>query len=420
MLIKFLFENFLSFKKTTTIDFEASSIRELPENTHNITTTSVPLKVLRSAAIFGANASGKSNILKAFHFFRNQVLLNQSFNTIKLEPYRLDPEFENKPSLFEATILIESSIYRYGFALTDKAILSEWLYKIEKRKEELIFKRNGQDFQIEKKLKNESDGAIQMISKITREDVLFLSHLGNFKSETADQILNWFKKSILILDSTSQQLLNYTAALLNDNYFKRRISQILLGADLSFTSIETEIKELASKSGYSEGFIATLYENEYKEYRIKTKHLKYHNNNIVGHTFFDLAENESLGSQKFVVLLGPLLKVLKDGGTIWIDELDARIHTNLLLQVLRFFNSNRNNLLGGQLIYSAHNTTILEKDLRRDQMIFVKRDNFEGSLVTTLHKWDNKVRSDASFDKDYLKGKYGAIPNVDLSPDLFD
>lgn len=421
MLIKFLFENFLSFKKTAIIDLEAVSIRELPENTYSVTTTSIPFKILKSAAIYGANASGKSNILKAFLFFRNFLLLQTSrLQNVKLAPYKLDPEYETKPSLFEVTILIENTKYRYGFALSEKMILSEWLYATEKRKEEIVFKRDGQEFQIDKRLKQESDGAIQMLTKIIKPDVLFLSHLGNFKSATAQSILDWVQKSILILDSNSQQLLNYTATLLETTFYKRRITDIVHASDLGFSSVEPEVKEMASKTGYDAGFIAALFEADLKEYRIRTRHSKHSHQKLSGYTFFDLRENESLGSQKFVMLLGPLLKVLKDGGIIWIDELDSRIHTNLLLAILRFFNSALNNPIGAQLIYTAHNTAILEKDLRRDQMIFVKRTQHDGSVLTTLHNWDNKIRSDASFDKDYLKGKYSAVPKIDLSPDLFD
>lgn len=421
MLIKFLFENFLSFKKTTIIDLEAASIRELPENTYAVTNTSVPFKILKSAAIYGANASGKSNILKAFSFVRGLLLFQTDrLQNAKLEPYKLDPDYENRPSLFEVTILIENEKYRYGFALTDKMVISEWLFVTEKRKEELLFKRDGQEFLLDKRLKQESEGAIQMLTKIIRPDVLFLSHLGNFKSATAQNILNWFQKSILVLDANSQQLLNYTASLLKNTFYQRRISDIIHKSDLGFSSIEAEIKELAAKTGYVEGFIAALFEGELKEYRIRTRHSRYKNQKLTGHTFFDLRENESLGSQKFVILLGPLLRILKEGGIIWVDELDSRLHTNLLLAILRFFNSPINNPLGAQLLYTAHNSVILERDLRRDQMIFVKRTDYEGSILTTLHNWDNKIRSDSSFDRDYLKGRYGAVPKVDLSPDLFD
>jgi len=421
MLLKFVFENYLSFKKNTTIDFEAASIREIPENTITISNLSIEVKILKSLAIYGANASGKSNILKAFRFTRNQILsLSNNQLSLIIEPYKLDPSTESKPSLFEVTILIEETKYRYGFALTKDAILKEWLYITEKRKEILLFERNEKDYQIEKKFKSEAEGSALMLSKITRENTLYISTLGQFKSNTAQKILNWFTKSIIIFDSNNQDILNYTAGLLKEPYFKKRITDIIGKADLSFSSIESELQEKATRSVYSPGFIAALYDNELKNYRIKTSHNKYSGSKLAGHTFFDLTDDESLGSQKFVMLLGPLLKALKEASTIWIDELDARLHTNLLLFVLRFFNSRINNPKGSQLIYTSHNSVVLKKDLRRDQMIFVKRNNFDGSVLTTLHNWDSKIRSDASFDKDYLEGKYGAVPKIDLSPDLFD
>lgn len=423
MLISFVFENYLSFKKTTTLSLEAASIRELSENTFPVTNTSVPFRTLKSAAIYGANASGKSSILKAFTFVRN-FLLFPSGNDLQptiLEPYKLDPDNELKPILFEVTIFIDNCKYRYGFALTKrKLIISEWLYITEKRKEELLYKRDDQTIQIEKGFKMEAEGSVQMLAKITRENVLFISHLGQFKSSTAQKVLSWFEKTIVISDSNNQSILNYTASLLNIPYYKKRIIDIISKSDLSFYSIEAVIKEKAQKAGYDEGFIAALYDLDLNNYSIKTQHTKYKHQKIAGYTSFDLVENESLGSQKFVLLLGPLLRILKNGGVVLIDELDARLHTNLLLFVLRFFNSPLNNPLGSQLIYTSHNNIILQKDLRRDQMIFVKRDPYDGSIVTTLYNWDSKIRSDASFDKDYLKGKYGAVPKIDLSLDLFD
>lgn len=421
MLLRFGFENFMSFKKYTVLDFEAASIREIPENTFTITNTSVDIRVLKSLAIYGANASGKSNVLKAFSYVRNFVLSfsNNNFKS-SLEPFRLDVESEKRPSLFEVSILIDGTKYRYGFALTAKHIFKEWLYVTEKRKEELLFERSEQEFTIEKKFRPESEGNAMMLSKITREDVLFLSTLGQFKSDTAQKILGWFNRSFVIFDTNSQDILNYTAGLLKETYFKRRIDEIVSKADLSFTSIEAEIQEMAKRSGYSTGFIAALYDSKFTEYRIKTSHLKYTGAKPSNKVFFDLVMDESLGSQKFVMLLGPLLKAIKDSSIIWIDELDARLHTNLLLFVLRFFNSRINNPSGSQLVYTSHNSSVLKKDLRRDQMVFVKREGNNGSVTTTLHNWDSKIRSDASFDKDYLDGKYGAVPKIDLSPDLFD
>lgn len=421
MLLRFVFENFMSFKKNTVVDLEAASIREIPENTITITNTSVDLRVLKSLAIYGANASGKSNILKAFAFTRNFVL-SFSNNQLKaiLEPYRLDSSTEKKPSLFEVSILIDGIKYRYGFALTAEQIIKEWLYITEKRKEELLFERSEQEYIIEKKFRSESEGNTVMLSKITREDTLFLSTLGQFKSEIAKKVIDWFNRSIVVFESNNQEILNYTAGLLKESFFKSRINDIVNKADLNFSSVEAELLELSRRTGFSTGFIAALYEDKLSDYRIKTAHTKYAGNKVSGKIFFDLILNESLGSQKFVMLLGPLLKAIRDSSLILIDELDSRLHTNLLLFVLRFFNSPTNNPLGSQLIYTSHNSVILKKDLRRDQMFFVKRDQQLGSLVTTLHNWDSKIRSDASFDKDYLEGKYGAIPKIDLAPNLFD
>lgn len=423
MLLKFHFENFLSFKNTGTIDFEAASIREIPENTIGINNSSIDIKVLKSIAIYGANASGKSNVLKAFMFVRNLVLFSSSDSKaehiLSLQPYKLDVKTEHKPSLFESIILIDDIQYRYGILLTNDTIISEWLYATEKKKEFLLFKRSEQEFEITKKFSTESGGNISMIATITRSNALFISTLGQFQSPVTQKIIDWFKKSIVILNSNNQGLLNYTASLLENPYFSKRINSIINKSDLSFSSVKPEIKEKANRSGLDEWVVSALYQNE-NNYKIKTLHKKDTLTQEQETIYFDLREDESLGTQKYVMLLGPLLKALKENSVIWIDELDARIHTNLLLFVLKFFNSRINNPGGAQLIYTSHNNTILKKDLRRDQMFFVKREQHTGSAMIALNQWDSKIRSDASFDKDYLEGKYGAVPKIDLSPDLFD
>lgn len=422
MLLRFSIENFMSFKELVKIDFEATSIREMPENTSTISTASFDHKILRSAAFYGSNASGKSNMLKAFAFVRNFILIAKGEKQIvALEPFRLDQAMEVKPSLFEIIIIVEGTKYRYGFALTKNTIVKEWLYVSEKRKEELLFERNGNSFNIEKKFRGEAEGTVVMLSRITKDNLLFLSTLSQFKSDIVNKIIEWFEKSFVIFDCNNPKLIDYTGALLKEIYYKSRIIKIIDRSDLSFSSIEAEIREKAERYGLEEGVVGALYAKETSvAYRIKTFHQRKLVEKRVSNIMFDLEENESTGSRKFVALLGPILKSMRQSSIIWIDELDASLHTNLLLFIIRLFNSNLNNGKGSQLIYTSHNTNLLKKDLRRDQMIFFRRDSERGSLVTSLHEYDSKVRSDASFDKDYLEGKYTRVPKIDLSPDLFD
>lgn len=422
MILRFSIENFMSFKEPSKIDFEAASIREMPENTTAITAGSLDVKVLRSIALYGSNASGKSNFLKAFAFVRNFVLVSRGEKQlIPVVPYAFDQTMDNKPSIFEITFLIKNYTYRYGFAITKSAVDREWLFVTEKRKEELLFERSGANFQIEKKFRSEAEGTVAMLSRITKDNLLFISTLSQFKGNIVTQIIEWFENTVVIFDCNNRKLVDLTGSLLKDLYYKSRIIKIIDKSDLSFSSIEAEIKEKAERTGLDEGVIGALYKREQDlSYRIKTLHQKRITESRSNNIMFDLEENESAGSKKFVALLGPLLRAIRHSSVIWIDELDASLHTNLLLFILRIFNSQQNNSRGSQLIYTAHNTNILKKDLRRDQMIFVQRDSVKGSRVLSLHESDSTIRSDASFDKDYLEGKYTKVPKIDLSPDLFD
>lgn len=421
MLLKFKVENFMSFRDQVCIDFEAAPIREMPENVATLSTQSFDHRVLRSVALYGANSSGKSNLLRAFACMRNIILKSQSEDSfIKLESYRLDDATEKRPSLFEATMIIGKSRYRYGFVMSTTVVEKEWLYITEKRKEEPLFERTGNSFVLDRRFKSEAEGTVQLVAKITKPNLLFISSLSQFKSDTVNSIVDWFERSFVIFNSNSGALINYTASLLKEIYYKSRIMKIINKSDLSFSSIEAEIKATAARTGLEEGVIGAFYSNGTTSYRIKTIHEKKVRETYRTNIAFDLEENESVGSKKFVALLGPLLTAMRQASIIWIDELDASLHTNLLQFVLQIFNSNLNNPKGSQLVYTSHNTNILKKNLRRDQMVFVKRDNLTGSQLTSLHAWDSKVRSDATFDKDYLEGKYEAVPKIDLSPDLFD
>ena len=270
MLLKFTIENFMSFRELSKIDFEAASIREMPENTTPISTGSVEFKVLRSVALYGANASGKSNILKAFAFVRNFVLAGKGeTQVIPLKPYLLDQSMDDKPSIFETTILIKNFIYRYGFAITKNAVDREWLYVTEKRKEELLFERIGNRFQIEKKFRSEAEGTVIMLAKITKDNLLFVSTLSQFKSDIVNRIIEWFENSVVIFDCNNRKLVDLTGSLLKDIYYKSRILKIIDKSDLSFTSIEAEIKEKAERSGLEEGVIGALYKREHDLFYIK-------------------------------------------------------------------------------------------------------------------------------------------------------
>ncbi len=416
MLLQFSAENYLSFKQKGILNFEASAIKEFSENLFT-PLNFYDVTLLKSVALYGANSSGKSNLLKAFALVRNLVLNSskesQAHESLNVEPFKLNTENENEPSTFEVLFLLRERRYRYVFSVNNKRIIGEWLFIINKRKNESVFTRVGQNYDLNKLLHfGETKIKVQMLTEITRENTLFLSVLAQFNIELGKAICDWFANSTIVFDANNQEVIDYTAGLLSNPEYFSRINQIIFSSDLGFSSVEAKIKELAQKYNKSEQLIAALYGDENKTYSIKTKHKKYSGDKVIDSVYFDLMQHESLGTQKYFGLLGPIIQSLLKGSILFIDELDSRFHPLLLNIILKLFNSRMNNPNGAQLIFTLHNTDPLKKILRRDQMIFIEKDQFGASSLCSLYEKLPKVRNDASFEKEYLSGKYGAIPNI--------
>jgi len=416
MLLQFSTENYLSFKQKVSLNFEAGTIKEFPENVFT-PLTFYDVTLLKSIALYGANSSGKSNLLKAFAFVRNLILYSskesQSHESLNVEPFKLSTENETQPSTFEITFLLKDRRYKYIFSVNSKRVVSEYLFFINKRKHETVYARVDQDFDLNKHLHfGETKSKVQMLTEITRENALFISVLAQFNIDLGKNICDWFANSTIVFDANNQEVIDYTAGLLSNPDFFSRINQVLSNSDLGFTSVQAKAKEVAQKYNLNEQLIAAFYSDDAKSYSVQTKHKKFKDGTFVENVFFDLMQNESLGTQKYFGLLGPIIQALLKGSLLFIDELDSRFHPLLLNIILKLFNSKMNNPNGSQLIFTLHNTDPLKKILRRDQMIFFEKDIYGASTICSLYEKLPKIRNDASFEKEYLSGKYGAIPNI--------
>ncbi len=222
-------------------------------------------------------------------------------------------------------------------------------------------------------------------------------------------------------DMEHSALIDFSARLMTDDYYNRRINEIMAKSDLGIESLEQKLKDIATKKGYSTEFLKSVFKGDLKDYTIKTTHTKYDaESRAIEKIFFELIEQESLGTQKYFGLIGPILLALTEKRIIFIDEIDARLHPLLLENIITFFNSKTYNPNGAQLLFTSHSTLPLKKLLRRDQMVFVDKDEFGVSSMDSLYNKSPNVRNDASYDKDYLLGKYGAIPRINSQLNLFD
>ncbi len=413
MLLKFVLSNYRSFKESVILDMEACSIKEYSNNVFCSKHGSQPINVLKSIVLMGANSSGKTNLFKGFELMR-YIVINSAKETeftknYTIEPFLLSTETENEPSLFECTVIVEGITYLYGFKANNKEIQSEWLYMILKRREEPIFLRNKIEFEIVKRFSTEYKNKLNLLTELTRKDALFLSVLSNFNIEFAVQISKWFAHNTIYTEKNLEEAIDFTARMFADPVYKSHLEEIVDKSDLGFTTIE----RLKNRSDRIYAGVK-IYEqdNDHSKSEIRVSHPKFDSRNRkIKDISLELSKMESSGSQKFLALLGPMVKVLVDGGLFWIDDFDAKIHPYIISMIMDLFNSEIYNLKGAQIVAISYNQQILKK-LRRDQIVFLNKDLYGASTLSALYVFNPQVPSNALFDKEYLQGSYGGVPKI--------
>lgn len=425
MLIEFSVGNYRSFKKQVTFSMVAANLvakdKKLDEN--NVFAVDNELKLLKSAAIYGANASGKSNLAQALAFMRwfmiNSSKETQSTEKISVERFKLSTETETQPSFFEIVFLIDGKRYRYGFEATPDKVVSEWLYYVPKTRETKLFERQLDNISVSKIYKG--DG----IPQKTRHNALFLSVSAQFNVKIAEKILEILTKGINVvsgLDDIGYR--GYTVSCLLNNKNQDEILQLLKKLDLGIGDIkvkESEVTIESFPSGFPDALRKFILRNgDRKSTSVQTLHQKFdENGNTASTEIFDLDEQESEGTQKVFALAGPLVNTLKNGKVIIIDEFDARIHPLISRAIVALFNSKETNPANAQLIFMTHDTNLLSNKLfRRDQIWFTEKNRYGATDLYSLAEY--KVRNDASFENDYIQGRYGAIPYIGNLNHLID
>jgi AAA15 family ATPase/GTPase len=442
MLIEFTVENYLSFKDETTFSMVADkSISKDLENNKFLEPVSKKFELLKSAVIYGANASGKSNLLKSLAFMKQKVftsfrdsLINNEENQ-DINNFKLSSSTENKPSMFEVIFIQNNKRYRYGFEIDNKKVCSEWLFYVPEKRETNLFKREGNKFKI-----NESFKEGKGLEEKTREDVLFLSLVAQFNGSISKEILDWFNKITYI--SGIEGRFNRTYSIFKakqDPIFKEKLIHFLKKLDVGIENIEINDSEFDVKLNTIPNELPENIKNDFSIVFNKIKSLssniKNQNLFIIRNKYneqennkelvrFDLENMESDGTKKIIALLGYWFDIFENGKILIIDELDSSLHSLLTIEMIKLFHSTSSNPKNAQLIFSLHDTTILSNEFfRRDQIWFIEKDPFGASDLYSLveYKLDNdtKVRNDASYNKNYLKGKYGAIPFLGNIQELF-
>lgn len=422
MLLEFSCANYRSINRKCTFSLLGQSISDDPKQ--NFVVLNKKLKVLKTAALYGANSSGKSNFVRAFASMIAQICNSVKMNDgdeLEFDPFRLITSGQNTPTSFEIVFTFNDMIYRYGFEFDRELIRGEWLYtsSINGKTEKVLFIRNEEGIGVEEK--NFPEGIDK--EENTNSNRLFLSLCAQLGGELSKQIIAQFKRMNVISGIHGQGYSGYSKKMLHNHSagcdeamaFFRKMK-------LGFDDIETvehefdmdalpadmpnELKVQIAKDLKGKRSI-----DLYSHHKVYDKHGK-----VIGLTDFDI-EEESEGTKKLIQLSGPIFDTLANGKILWVDELDAKMHPLISQYIVALFNDPKTNPHNAQLIFTTHDTHLLSsKLLRRDQIWFTEKDAMEQTdlynMMNIMLPDGTKPRSDSNFERNYIAGRYGAIPYI--------
>lgn len=419
MLINFTVGNYRSFKNEKTLSMEAASIKE-----HKDAVISVDkYKLLPLAVLYGANSSGKSNVLSAFSVMKyvvvNSVKLNPDEEIVPFFPFMLDTKSFKLPTSFEVEFLIGTTYYRYGFEYNEKIIVTEWLYeRMPGEKEYNLFLRSGSAYKVSSTRFAEGKGK----ETNTSDNRLFLSLVAQLRGQKSVKIIEWFSNINFIsgldnrgYESFTKQMIQYRLEgfLPAFNFFQK--------LQLGFKDIKVKETEISNEFKKALAGVPLDIQKKMLQERnteLRTIHEVFdENGNVARLDEFSEEMMESEGTKKVIELSGPLFDTLLNGKILLVDELDAKLHPILTRNIIMLFNDPQQNKKGAQLIFATHDTNLLNINyVRRDQVWFTEKDPQEStdlySLVEFKDDEGTKVRKDRSLAKDYINGRFGAIPFI--------
>jgi energy-coupling factor transporter ATP-binding protein EcfA2 len=412
MLLEFRIRNYRSIRDEIVVSFVASKDKKLAD-THLASTgiKSLP-HVLRSAVVYGPNASGKSTLLQALFFMRAVVAesatIMQPGQTFNVQPFRLDTEYAKQPTEFEITFLLDGVRHQYGFRLTPERIVDEWLLVYRAAKPQQWFSRSFDEKTQSSvyEFSTHLTGPRKLWQETTRPNALFLSTAAQLNSELLGPIFRWLVDQPVYLGAGLSPLPDSTTELLQTDVGKRAVRDFLTSADISISDVVS-----VSRPGFHQQIMigpdGPKFSREERELLMpqfvhKTEH---------GSASFELHE-ESQGTQRLYALAAPVLDVLKNGRLLIVDELDSSLHPLLVRRLVNMFHNPELNSHGAQLLFSTHDTSLLDRTVfRRDQIWFTEKDRDQATRLYPLS--DFGPRETEAWEKGYLIGRYGAVPFFD-------
>lgn len=395
MLLEFRVENYRCFAGEAVLRLTAASDSSHPQNLRPVAGAS-RLRALKSALVYGPNGSGKSTLIRAAATMRKIVRTSATGvvadEPLPIDPFRLESNLKRSPSSFEMSFVHEGTRYQYGFSATKEKIVEEWLYAFPRGRRQTWFERTeaAQGWHFGPSLVGERE----RIRRLTRQNALYLSTAASLGHPQLSKIYAWFsliqiptpkawRNGPRLALARADQLLSKRPDM------KRRFVRFLQAADIGIEDFEIQMQDAPSK----------LFDTANRR-RVRTLH-----RTKDAEEWFDLQEDESLGTQELFYIAAPWLSAIDSGAPLLVDEALSALHPALVRFLVEMIHSSES----GQLIMATHETSLLDpRLLRRDQVYFIEKDTGGRSHLYSLLEF--KPRKDEAFVRGYLAGRYGAIP----------
>ena len=418
MLLRFRVSNHLSFRDLQEVSFVASSLKE--QQGYLIDCAATPkYSVVPAAVVYGANASGKSNLVDAMQTMCNMVLSSHTEGDpgggLARQPFRLDPACLQTATQFDTDFVAEGTRYHYGFKTSDEAFVSEWLDVYPKAYRRVAFSRDSSEFTFGRWLKGQNSS----IAKLTRPNSLFLSAAAQNGHEQLSKVFGYFRSIRIVRDIAVEgaDLMTRLARREPDRRLIAFLGKLGTGV-VGFRQNEAKeseqflqfVRPLAKAAGKSSAALVDELGLDKMGPFVELVHRGRDNGQIA----LDL-DRESAGTRRLLAVMGIVYRALDEGTPVLIDELDASLHTHASEAVLGLFCSAQSNPKGAQILATTHDTNLMKSSsLRRDQLWFTQKEAEGATQIYPLT--DFKTRWGDNFELGYLQGRYGAVPFEDLEP----
>ena len=411
MIVEFSVKNFRSISDLQTISFAATSLKSSKENEQVDTNNIVPedgMKLLKTIGIYGANASGKSNMIKALEYFCQSVsdLPSPESRLSRLtQPFLYQNDIENTESFFQIVLIVDGKKYRYGFTVkmnpeavnnpeaSREVIVSEWLFGPKNTNQGKYFLRTNLEVDKASLPGNES------IASLEYDHTLFLTHAASYNKDICAEIRNAIKGFITSKFSIRSDFYRFhSIRQIEDINLKPRFIEFLKSFGLNYSDIYFKKDDESNKK------------NNYPLDKLFLTKIACHDNSV--NVTLNMEDNESEGTKKLFDLAGLLLHAfnIETSGLIILDEIDSNFHPSLLIKLIKMFNDPEINKSNTQLLFTSHDTNLLDSSImRRDQFYIAEKENNDGTRLFSLAELKG-IRNDADFAKQYLAGFYGGKP----------